>query len=424
LPPGRRALAHAARALEEIFSARGPADRVLSAYLRRHRALGARERAQVADLVYTVLRRRRTLTLAAESGAPQALVRAALVRLFGVSARGLEGEAARTAARLRAADLAGVPLAVRAELPDWLWLRLAAAHGAEEAMRIARGLLEPAPLDLRVNLARIAREEVIAALGPGAEPTPWSPAGVRLPGRPAIRNHALYRAGLVEVQDEASQLVAWLVAPRRGERVADFCAGAGGKTLALAMLMRGTGRVYAMDVSAVRLRELGPRLARAGVSNVHPIALSGASDPRLTRLAESFDRVLVDAPCSGTGTLRRNPDLKWRYGQEDVARLCATQSEILRAAARLVRPGGRLVYATCSLLEEENDAVVDAFAAAHPEFAERSCRAILAGQRIGLDTGMRLRLLPHRHGTDGFFAAVFERVRPGPVKLPTPQWTT
>jgi 16S rRNA (cytosine967-C5)-methyltransferase len=210
----------------------------------------------------------------------------------------------------------------------------------------------------------------------------------------------------VEVQDEGSQLLAWLLAPRRGEMVGDYCAGAGGKTLAAAMLMRGTGRIYAMDVSAKRLAALAPRAARAGVTSVHTLVL-GEDDARARRLAGKLDRVLVDAPCSGFGTLRRNPDLKWRHGPDAIAELAAKQRRIVAAAARLVKPGGRFIYATCSVLNEENDAVVDDFLRQHAQFQPLSCAELLASQRIALDTGERLRLYPHLHGTDGFFAAAF-----------------
>jgi 16S rRNA (cytosine967-C5)-methyltransferase len=191
--------------------------------------------------------------------------------------------------------------------------------------------------------------------------------------------------------------------------VGDYCAGAGGKTLALAMLMRGAGRIYAMDVSAKRLAALAPRAARAGISNVHPIALSGDNDARAKRLAGKLDRVLVDAPCSGFGTLRRNPDLKWRHGPGAIEELAQKQRGILEAAARLLKPGGRLVYATCSILPEENEAIVDAFLAGKSGFVPLSCNSLLAAQRIELQTGERLRLWPHRQGTDGFFAAAFQR---------------
>jgi 16S rRNA (cytosine967-C5)-methyltransferase len=400
-------LAHAERALAELLEFARPADQAMSAYFRRHRNLGQQDRAFIAETAFAVLRRRRSLEAAAGSAAPRELAVAALVRVFGISARALGADAA-LAARVKAFPGRNLPPAVQADLPDWLWERLAAAHGAEEAMAIARSLLAPAPLDLRVNLEKLTREQAIAQLALECAPTPYSPAGIRLKGKPAINRHPLFLAGAVEVQDEGSQLLAYLLAPRRGEMVADFCAGAGGKTLALAMLMHGTGRIYAMDVSERRLRELAPRAARAGISNVHPIVLAREGDVRARRLAGKLDRVLVDAPCSGFGTLRRNPDLKWRHGAGAVRELAAKQARILAAAARLLKPGGRLVYATCSLLAEENEAVADAFAAGHPQFRPLSCAGLLRAQRIALDTGERLRLWPHRHGTDGFFAAAYE----------------
>jgi len=401
-------LAHATTALAQLLEFSRPADQALSAYFRGHRNLGQQDRAFIAESVFAVLRRKRSLEAAAGSAAPRDLLIAALVRVFGLSARALEQDA-DLVARVKAAPASSQPEAVRADLPDWLWERLVAACGAAEAEAIAQGLLAPAPLDLRVNLAKLARADALAVLGLEAAPTPYSPAGIRLKGKPPINRHALYLDGSLEVQDEGSQLLAYLLAPRRGEMVADFCAGAGGKTLALSMLMHGSGRIYAMDVSQKRLREIAPRAARAGISNLHPIVLAGEGDVRAKRLTGKLDRVLVDAPCSGFGTLRRNPDLKWRHGAAAIGELAAKQSRILNAAARLVKPGGRLVYATCSILPDENDAVVDAFAAGHAEFKELSCADLLASQRIPLDTGGRLRLWPHQHGTDGFFAAAFER---------------
>ncbi len=405
-------LAHAEAALAELLTFSRPADQALSAYFRGHRNLGQQDRAFIAEAVFAVLRRKRSLEAAAGSAAPRDLVIAALVRVFGLSGRAFEGanaEDAVLASRLKAAPAPQLAAAVQADLPDWLWQRLAAEYGAEEAAAIAQGLLSPAPLDLRVNLVKLSREAALARLGLEAAATPHSPASIRLKGKPQINRHPLFLDGSLEVQDEGSQLLAYLLAPRRGEMVADFCAGAGGKTLAIAMLMHGAGRVYAMDVSAKRLRELAPRAARAGISNVHPMVLSGEGDVRAKRLAGKLDRVLVDAPCSGFGTLRRNPDLKWRHDAGAVSELAAKQLRILNAAAKLPKPGGRLVYATCSILAEENEAVADRFAAAHPEFKPLSCRELLAAQRIVLDTGERLRLWPHRHATDGFFAAAFER---------------
>ena len=403
-------LAHAEAALAGALKFSGPADDVLSRYFRAHHELGQRDRAFVAESVFAVLRRKRSLEAAVGSSEPRLLLLAALLRVLGLSGRALHGLAEEPIiARIRGARLEALPDAVRADLPDWLWERLVAQNGADEAMRIARGLLNPAPLDLRVNLARIGRDEALQRLELEAAATPHSPSGVRVAGKPQINRHPLFRDGLVEVQDEGSQLLAWLLAPRRGEMIADYCAGAGGKTLAIAMLMRGTGRIYALDVSARRLAALAPRAARAGVTNVHAIALSGDNDARAARLAGKLDRVLVDAPCSGFGTLRRNPDLKWRHGPEAIVELAEKQQRILAAAARLLKPGGRLVYATCSVLHEENEAVVDAFRSAHPQFQALSCAELLAAQRIEVGAGERLRLWPHLHGTDGFFAAAFFR---------------
>jgi len=406
-------LGHAEAALKEMLGLAGPADQTLSRYFRAHRNLGQQDRAFIAEATFAVLRRLRSLEGAAGSREPRALLAAALIRVMGLSARSLEGLVEEgLAQRVRATRADALAEAVRADLPDWLWERLAGEHGAGEAMRIARGLLNAAPLDLRVNLARTSREEVLERLtadGIDCVATPHSPAGVRLKHKPAINHHALFRDGLIEVQDEGSQLLAWLLAPRRGEMVADYCAGAGGKTLALAMLMRGAGRLYAMDVSAKRLAALTPRAARAQVSNIHSIALEGDKDSRAKRLAGKLDRVLVDAPCSGFGTLRRNPDLKWRHGAQAVIELAEKQRRILETAARLVKPGGRLVYATCSILRAENEEIVDAFQSTHKEFVTVSCGNILATHKIALTMGARLRLWPHVHGTDGFFAAAFER---------------
>jgi 16S rRNA (cytosine967-C5)-methyltransferase len=414
--PSAALLDHVETLLAELLRFERAADQAVSAYFRAHRNLGQRDRAFVAETAYAVLRRRRTLEAAAGTSAPRSLAIAALALVHGLSGRSLEGVLTETeralVTRVRVAQIDGLAPAVRAEWPDWLWERLAAAYGAEQAMKIARGCLNAAPLDLRVNLARITREEALAQLasrGFGGTPTPHAPSGIRLAGRPQINRDPLFEQGLVEVQDEGSQLLAYLLGPRRGEMVADFCAGAGGKSLALAMLMRGAGRVYAIDVSAKRLSALAPRAARAGVSNIHPLAVASENDVRAKRLARKIDRVLVDAPCSGFGTLRRNPDLKWRYGPDRIEALGEQQFRILEAASGLVKQGGRLVYATCSLLAAENEAVADRFAAAHPEFVALSCGELLAAQRIPLDSAERLRLWPHEHGTDGFFAAAFER---------------
>ena len=409
-------IGHATEALAEALRFSGPADQVLSRHFRDHRELGQHERAFVAETVFAVLRRKRSLEAACGVDRPRDLVLAALVRLQGVSVRSLESETSARERELlvhaKAFRSEAAPPAVRAELPDWLWNRLATVVGDGEALALACGMLDPAPMDLRVNALKATRDEVIERLradGLACGPTPYSPFGIRLDAKPQINRNTLYEQGLVEVQDEGSQLLACLLAPRRGEMVVDFCAGAGGKTLALGAMMKNAGRLYAWDVSPKRLSGLEPRLARSGLSNVHPVAIASENDVRARRLAGKIDRVLVDAPCSGFGTLRRNPDLKWRFGEKDIAELAAKQARILAGASRLLKPGGRLVFATCSVLREESEAVAESFLAGHPEFSAASCAEILASQRIPLDTGPDLRLFTHRLHTDGFFASVFVR---------------
>jgi 16S rRNA (cytosine967-C5)-methyltransferase len=279
-----------------------------------------------------------------------------------------------------------------------------------------QSLEHPAALDLRVNTLKARRDDVQAALARSdiaATPTPYSPWGLRVAGKPALNKVDAFTQGDVEVQDEGSQLLALLTDAKRGEMVVDFCAGAGGKTLALGAAMRNTGRLYAFDTSGHRLAALKPRLARSGLSNVYPAQIAHERDERIKRLAGKIDRVLVDAPCSGLGTLRRNPDMKWRQSPQAVSELKAKQAAILASAARLVKPGGRLVYATCSLLEDENEAIATNFGAAHPDFVPLPAGPALAKAHVGFpDTLIRdgfLRLWPHRHGTDGFFAAAWER---------------
>ncbi|MEW6164707.1 MAG: RsmB/NOP family class I SAM-dependent RNA methyltransferase [Pseudomonadota bacterium] len=404
-------------AASEVASLRQPADAALSAFFRAHRS-GPRERAFIAEAAYAVLRRKRSLAAwIAPADDVRHLVLAALVRHCGVSQRMLEGAASKRDAEwlagLKARPEPALALAEQADMPDWLVERLLALMPEDELLALARVLNQPAPLDLRVNALKADRDEVLARLaqdGIAATACPHAPDGIRLAGKPALAKHPLFLAGAFEVQDEGSQLLGHLLAPKRGEMVVDFCAGAGGKTLLLGALMRSTGRLYAFDVSEKRLAKLKPRLARSGLSNVHPAAIAHENDTHVKRLAGKCDRVLVDAPCSGLGTLRRNPDLKWRQTPRSVAELTVKQAAILAAAAKLLKPGGRLVYATCSLLPEENEGIVDAFLAAHPDFARLPAGEVLAAKGIALELpGADLRLLPHIHGTDGFYAAVLER---------------
>ncbi|MFM7531873.1 MAG: RsmB/NOP family class I SAM-dependent RNA methyltransferase [Rubrivivax sp.] len=397
-----------------------PADRIVSAHFREHRLLGPRERHTLAETAYAVLRRRLLLQHLAQSG------HGALERRLAIL--GWQGDAAFLRAALNPAEAAWLeqvsavdrtqlPERLQHNLPAWVADPLRAELGQEEFRALAHALDAPAALDLRVNVLTARREEAeqaLAALGVASTPTPYSPWGLRLAGKPALTRLAPFERGEVEVQDEGSQLLALLTGARRGEMVVDFCAGAGGKTLALGAMMRNTGRLYALDTSGHRLAALKPRLARSGLSNVHPVQIAHERDDRVRRLAGKADRVLVDAPCSGLGTLRRNPDLKWRQSPETVQALQTQQRAILEAAARLLRPGGRLVYATCSLLRSENDELAAAFSAAHAsEFEPLAARELLQEARVGeaasLDTGGALRLWPHRHHTDGFYAAAWQR---------------
>jgi 16S rRNA (cytosine967-C5)-methyltransferase len=416
----RNQLVALAGAIERVGRLDMPADAALSAFFREHGEMGVRDRALVSDGAFAYLRRKASLEALAQTQEPRLLAYAVAVREFAHSVRDIEPAINASDARWLAGFKSRMhdPLApaVAADVPDWLWHRLGESYDDRSRASLTRAWQSAAPLDLRANTMKTTRDAALAALS--AEdlriaPTPYSPCGLRIDGRPSLARHPWLVDGRLEVQDEGSQLIGLLVAPRRSDMAVDFCAGAGGKTLLLGALMRSQGRLYAFDVSAKRLARLTPRLARSGLSNVHPQVIANERDTKVKRLAGKIDRVLVDAPCTGFGTLRRNPDLKWRQTPEDLAELTAKQAKILAAAATLVKTGGRLVYATCSVLPEENDAIVDAFLAHHQAFAERDGADVLADARIPLDTGSRLRLRPDLHGCDGFFAAVLERKKGG-----------
>jgi len=414
VPAGQlTALAEAIAAIAPLSS---PADVALRDFFRQHRQLGQRDRAFVAEGVFALLRRRRSLTIHAGTSAPRSLAIATGLRELGLSLRELDSALAvgeQAWARDFKSRKPDLTAAEAADLPDWLWEVLGDALPAERDA-LSRAWLAPAPLDLRINPLKTTRDAAIAALGADgirAMATPYSPVGLRVVGKPALQRHPQFTGGAVEVQDEGSQLLCYLVAPKRSEMVVDFCAGAGGKTLLLGAMMHSQGRLYAFDISPRRLANLKPRLARSGLSNVHPVRIADERDARIKRLAGKIDRVLVDAPCTGFGTLRRNPDLKWRQTPTAVLELAAKQARLLAAAAPLVKPGGRLVYATCSVIPAENELIVEAFLSAHPEFALGDAAAELARTGITLDTGRMLRLYPHRHGCDAFFAAILERKR-------------
>jgi len=419
-----------AELLTQVLTHQHPADAVLSRHFKEQRQLGARERHLLSDAVFAVLREKPRLQWLLEQhpfptsapGKPTVAIRARAWALLTLPVDAAWRQAASSTdeqqwhQRCLARARGELPLACQHLLPEWLYQALQAQLGETAALALAQALQAPAPLDLRVNLLKTKRGALLQQLqqeGLEAQASAHSPWGIRLAGKPALQRHPSYLDGSFEIQDEGSQLLCLLPQVKRNEVVVDFCAGAGGKTLALGALMRNTGRLYAFDTSAHRLEALQPRLQRSGLGQVHPMALNNEQDERLHRLRGKVDRVLVDAPCSGLGTLRRSPDLKWRQTPASVAELAELQGRILDSAARLLKPGGRLVYATCSLLRQENEDVAQRFSQSHPDFLPLDAAGILQQQGVeAADTlcaAGYLRLWPHLHQTDGFFAAVWQR---------------
>ncbi|MCZ8294458.1 MAG: RsmB/NOP family class I SAM-dependent RNA methyltransferase [Hylemonella sp.] len=400
-----------------------PADAIVSRFFRDHRGLGPRERATLAETAYTVLRKKLLFEKLALSGSGPRERRLAILGFYGPRdfiksvLTEQEKQWLDQCDRVKPEELMDLH---RHNLPEWLVQPLKDQLG-KGFWPLVESLNLGAGLDLRVNTQLAKREAVqkeLQAAGIKSVPTPFSPWGLRIEGKPALNKLDVFTRGAIEVQDEGSQLLAMLLDAHRGEMVVDFCAGAGGKTLAIGAAMRSTGRLYAFDTSAHRLDALKPRLARSGLSNVHPAAIAHERDERIKRLAGKIDRVLVDAPCSGLGTLRRNPDLKWRQSLQAVEEMTVKQAAILASAARLLKPGGRLVYATCSVLPQENEAIAEAFSAAQPDFEPLDAGQLLADLKVpgaerlcsGGENGLRyLRLWPHLHQTDGFFAAIWQK---------------
>jgi 16S rRNA (cytosine967-C5)-methyltransferase len=427
-------------ALRSILRFTGPADLVLRHFLRAHPELGRRDRAEIAETVFDVLRNRRRYAHLAQGGEGPVERRLALLSLALRGAWPGAGSRSSLPApspaeqtwleHCASVDLAGrqrplsrtrepvQALALWASLPDWVAERWCERLGLESAQALAESMLQPARLHLRVNPLRApdaaAIVEALRADDIAARPFPGVPLALEVDGRPALEHSASFTSGGVEVQDVGSQLLAMLVGAKRGQTVIDLCAGAGGKTLALAAAMRSLGQIFACDISAERLRRLRPRLSRSGATNVQPFAIDSLSDPKLVRLAGRADAVLVDAPCTGSGTWRRNPDLKWRLGPRELERLIHEQRALLRAATQLVGAGGIIVYGTCSLLTEENEQQVQWFESSFPGFRREPAEVTLAAQGVEqaelfCSDGM-LSLRPDRHATDGFFGVRWRAV--------------
>jgi 16S rRNA (cytosine967-C5)-methyltransferase len=425
--------AHVSAAIEilaELAARRRPAADVIKDWGLSHRFAGSKDRAAIAGLVFDALRKRASAAHVMADDQPRAIIIGALREARGLTPEAIgelfSGEGHGSAPlsegereRLAEATLADAPAHVRGDYPEWLAERFDAAFGAAAAEE-GRALAARAPLDLRANILKSSREEAmrrIAHLHP--EPTPLSPLGLRLPpglhGRgPALAAEPAYVKGHVEPQDEGSQLAALLCAAAPGEQVLDLCAGGGGKSLALAGQMHNRGQIYAYDDDGRRLTPIYPRLERAGARNVQVRAPRGAADV-LADLEGRCDLVLIDAPCTGTGTWRRHPDAKWRLAPGALDQRLEEQRALLAKAPRYVRPGGRLVYVTCSLLRDENEEQMSAFLAAQSDFSAVSAD-VAAGQaqlpdlaRFGSPFGLGLRLTPSASGTDGFFVCVLRK---------------
>jgi 16S rRNA (cytosine967-C5)-methyltransferase len=393
-----------------------------------HRFAGSGDRAAIGNIVYDALRMKLSHAYLMDDDSPRAAVFAVMLRQWGTDAdrlaRELEGdsfapqvlsEAERKALETR--NLASAPDHVQADLPEWIVPRFATAFGGDWLAE-AQAMTARPPLDLRVNTLKASRDKVLKALDrTGASPTAIAPQGLRIApitgaGRhPNVTSELSFRKGWFEVQDEGSQIVAALSGAMPGEKVLDFCAGGGGKTLALSAAMENKGQIHAFDADRIRLAPIIERLKRAGTRNVQVHDRIAALEPLRGRM----DRVLVDAPCTGTGTWRRRPDTKWRLTEQQLAERCAQQDEVLRDAAAYVRPGGRLIYITCSVLPDENEARIAAFVADHPDFkpvpmlADWQTRFGADAARPRATAQEGLMLTPKRTGTDGFFFAMLER---------------
>ncbi len=414
----------------EVESTARPADAVTSGWFRARRYFDDSDRGAVLELLYALLRHRARLgwwlnrqgagdtprnrllawLVLAEGQTPDQIKRLCDGAKFAPAALTAPEQALVVALRGGAMEHPDMPDAVRLECPSWAVGPLRQRFGADFVTEMAATLIPP-PLDLRVNPIKATRAAVLRGLktmGLAAEATTLAPHGIRVIERLSLARLPGLKTGEIEIQDEGSQLVALLMGARPGDRVVDFCAGAGGKTLALAAQMQNKGHVIACDVNEARLKRCAERMRRAGLHNVETRVLASETDRWVKRHKGGFDRVLVDAPCSGTGTWRRNPDARWRAPELGLDNLVALQARILASAARLVKPGGRLVYATCSVLSEENEAQVAAFLAAHPAFHVVPLPEA-APDLTGLAPAEHLSLTPARHGTDGFFASVLRR---------------
>ena len=393
--------------LRETLKFDTPTDKILSEFFHNNKKLNNFERDLIAQTTYTILRNYYKLTQTLENNIPD-IIGMTWIKLLHIPVTKLQNIKLIDVDKLTTTKFTNDQLSTL-ELPLWMINELQQKYTTSEIKDLALSLKQTAPLDLRINLIKNNINNILADLKEfNPQKMELSPFGIRLYNKIALAKHPLFLNGSIEVQDESSQLAGLLLNPKRGEMVVDFCAGSGGKTLLFGMLMRNSGRIYAFDINERRLNNLAPRLSRSGLSNIHPQLISGETDSRIKRLHNKIDKVFVDAPCSGTGTLRRNPDLKFRQSLEGIKELNKKQLSILSEASKLLKVGGYLVYATCSIMPKENQDIVNQFLINNPSFALIPCTTVLNNPKFINDEGY-LALLPNIHNCDGFFAALIQK---------------
>ncbi|MFZ8943252.1 MAG: RsmB/NOP family class I SAM-dependent RNA methyltransferase [Methylophilaceae bacterium] len=400
----------------------GPADLFLSAYFKKNYKLGHRDRSLIAEIYYGVIRHKSYLENICGDNNLKNKILIFLLYVQGKSINSLthflDDETLSWLKIKKSSNYVCESWPIKLSVPNWLWIKLSISYEESFLIELAKSLLKPADLNLRVNgLKKTKIDDIVFDLKESfpmiqekIKKTNLSPIGIVLPRGTQVNKHHLFLDGTIEVQDEGSQILSLLLNVKRGQMVADFCAGAGGKTLALADLMKNTGRLYAFDISDKRLENLKRRLKKSGASNIFPQRINNENDIKIKRLYGKFDRVFVDAPCTGFGTLRRNPDLKWRYGESDLHEIVKKQKKILDAASNLCKKGGYLLYATCSILNDENEEIVESFLQKRSDFKAIPYFEILENIKVDTKKSNYLKLFPHQHGTDGFFGAIMERI--------------
>ncbi len=414
--------------LDEIAEHSYPADRVMASYFKQRRYIGSKDKAVISEYFYTVLRNRLSFSYLIEQAnlEPNSRRFAAVLLIslglrisdyFNGSGHGpvpLSESDQQSLAKVSMADLEQAPLHVQLNVPAWITPKLQAALGDdfEQEMRASN---QQATTDIRVNTLNSTRKQVLHFLSKAklsAEPTELSPWGLRFNRRVALFGLDAFKQGWFDIQDEGSQLLALITGVEAGQKVVDFCAGAGGKTLAMAAMMQNKGTIYACDVHSKRLEQLSIRAKRAGVHNLRTHVLSSEHDKWVKKHKGMADVVLLDAPCSGTGTWRRSPDSRWNLSDQDLENLTRLQASILQSAMRLVKPGGRVLYATCSLLREENEQVVEEFLNKNNDFSE--IPDYFSGfdfdaSHVSINAG-QMRTYPAKTGTDGFYVAALQKI--------------